>query len=238
MRQRADLASTLLASISHDLRTPLTAIRVAVEQPAGPRRCPTRSARRRRGSPQVELDRLTRLFRDILDMARIDAAAIELEHDWVTPSDIIDAAIGPRPAARSTGARCAIDADDAPRSASSRASRRRRSSHLLENAAQYSPRRPPDRGRRARVGPDGLHLDGHRSRARARSQASWITCSSASTAASTRGDGARHRHGPRDHARPAGRRRRAGLGRERRGGGARFTIVVPAARSAPRRRGD
>src|SRR5262249_32770616 len=31
VRQKADLTATLLASISHDLRTPLTAIRVAIE---------------------------------------------------------------------------------------------------------------------------------------------------------------------------------------------------------------
>src|SRR5204863_7688079 len=31
IRQRADLASSLLASLSHDLRTPLTAVTVAVE---------------------------------------------------------------------------------------------------------------------------------------------------------------------------------------------------------------
>ena len=39
---------------------------------------PRTSARRRRGTAQVELERLTRLVRDILDMARIDAKAIEL----------------------------------------------------------------------------------------------------------------------------------------------------------------
>src|SRR4029078_4858097 len=68
VRQKADLASTLLASLSHDLRTPLTAIRVAVENlrqesmPVDARREQVRAA-------LTELDRLTRLFQDILDMA-------------------------------------------------------------------------------------------------------------------------------------------------------------------------
>ncbi len=35
VRQKADLAATLLASLSHDLKTPLTAIRVAVENLSG-----------------------------------------------------------------------------------------------------------------------------------------------------------------------------------------------------------
>ena len=35
VRQKADLAATLLASLSHDLRTPLTAIKAAVENLRG-----------------------------------------------------------------------------------------------------------------------------------------------------------------------------------------------------------
>src|SRR5206468_10401316 len=35
VRQKADLAATLLASLSHDLRTPLTAIKVAIENLRG-----------------------------------------------------------------------------------------------------------------------------------------------------------------------------------------------------------
>src|SRR6185436_13069146 len=41
----------------------------------------------------LEIDRLNRLFQDILDMARIDAAAITPERQWVTPADLVDAAI-------------------------------------------------------------------------------------------------------------------------------------------------
>ena len=40
-----------------------------------------------------ELDRLNRVFQDILDMARIDAAAITAERDWVTPADVVDASV-------------------------------------------------------------------------------------------------------------------------------------------------
>ena len=81
VRQKADLAATLLASLSHDLRTPLTAIRVAVENlrqeslPIDARREQVRAA-------LSELDRLTRLFQDILDMARIDAHGIVAERRW------------------------------------------------------------------------------------------------------------------------------------------------------------
>jgi two-component system sensor histidine kinase KdpD len=136
IRQRADLASTLLASLSHDLRTPLTAVSVAVANlqddtlPIGPRREQARLAAQ-------ELDRLTRLFRNILDMARIDAAALTLDRDWVTAADVIDASVANlRPMLDDRV--LDIDADGStavtvdPRLTSAALS------HLIENAAQYS----------------------------------------------------------------------------------------------------
>src|SRR5262245_6955673 len=68
VRQKADLAATLLASLSHDLRTPLTAIRVAVENLRGDL-APT-DRRAQAGAAVSELDRLTSLFQDILDLER------------------------------------------------------------------------------------------------------------------------------------------------------------------------
>jgi two-component system, OmpR family, sensor histidine kinase KdpD len=135
VRKKADLAATLLASLSHDLKTPLTAIRVAVENlgadlPAGDR---TTQA----GAAMVELDRLNRLFQDILDMARVDAAAINVERQWVTPADVVDAAsahvrhvLNGHPLHVDADADIEIDID--PRVASVALS------HLLENAARYS----------------------------------------------------------------------------------------------------
>jgi two-component system sensor histidine kinase KdpD len=155
VRQRADLAATLLASLSHDLRTPLTAIRVAVSNLQDPALGAEQRQTQARLA-QVELDRLTRLFRDLLDMARIDAAAIELEHGWVTAADIVDAATANlRPALE--GRDVQIDADATtvvrvePRLTSAALS------HLLENALQYA---PPDRPIAVRgwVDQEGLHL--------------------------------------------------------------------------------
>ena len=154
VKQKADLAATLLASLSHDLRTPLTAIRVAVENlrddiPADERRAQAIAA-------MAELDRLTRLFQDILDMARIDAAAIHVERQWVAAADVVDAAVAQVGHALE-GHVLRVDADTDltveidPRLASVALS------HLLENAALYS---PPDREIfvLARVERDGLHV--------------------------------------------------------------------------------
>lgn len=154
VRQKADLAATLLASLSHDLKTPLTAIRVAVENLR--RELPSEQRDGQARAALVELDRLTRLFQDILDMARIDAAAIHFEPQWVTSADIVDAASAQvRHALERRALR--VDADEQteieidPRVASVALS------HLLENAAQYS---PADReiAVEARVQPDGLHV--------------------------------------------------------------------------------
>jgi two-component system, OmpR family, sensor histidine kinase KdpD len=136
VRQKADLAATLLASLSHDLKTPLTAIRVAVENLGG--ELPVEERRAQAGAASVELQRLTRLFQDILDMARIDAAAIHVEPQWVTPADIVDAAAAHvRHALNGRGLRINADTEAQvqvdPRVVSVALS------HLLENAAQYSP---------------------------------------------------------------------------------------------------
>jgi two-component system sensor histidine kinase KdpD len=132
-RQRGELASTLLASLSHDVKTPLTAIRVAVENlrddlPGEQRRAQAEAA-------VTELLRLTRLFEDILDMARIDAAAIHVQREWVTPADIVDAAL----AHAMAGHAVRVDADgDRVVNVDARLASVALS-HLIENAARYSP---------------------------------------------------------------------------------------------------
>src|SRR5262245_29918386 len=154
VRQKADLAATLLASLSHDLRTPLTAIKVAVENLRGSLAAEERVTQAT--AAMTELDRLTRLFQDILDMARIDAAAITIDRQWVEAADVVDAAIAlvshtlqGRSVRGDADTDLSVEID--PRLASVALS------HLLENAAQYS----PVNGEilvQARVEHDGLHV--------------------------------------------------------------------------------
>jgi two-component system sensor histidine kinase KdpD len=154
MRQKADLAATLLASLSHDLRTPLTAIRVAIENLSGD--LPAAERRTQAGAATAEIDRLTRLFQDILDMARIDAAAIRIDRQWVTSADVVDAALAHvRHAVAGRAIR--VEADTArqveidPRLSSVALS------HLIENAAHYSPADTPI-DIEASAAHDGLHV--------------------------------------------------------------------------------
>jgi two-component system, OmpR family, sensor histidine kinase KdpD len=154
VKQKADLAATLLASLSHDLRTPLTAIRVAVENLRGEVSSGDRVSQA--DAAIAELDRLTRLFQDILDMARIDAAGITIDRQWVDAGDVVDAAIAlvqhtlqGRAVRVDTESDLAVEID--PRLASVALS------HLLENAAQYSPK-DGEIAVMARVDPDGLRV--------------------------------------------------------------------------------
>lgn len=136
-RQRAELSSALLASLSHDLRTPLTAIRTAISNldsaglTDGQRRDQAHVA-----SEQVE--RLTRLFEEILDMARIDAGGVQPQRAWTTPSEIVEAALS-HTASAIAARHLNIDAGDEraveidPRLTATALA------HLLENAARYAP---------------------------------------------------------------------------------------------------
>jgi two-component system sensor histidine kinase KdpD len=139
-RQRAELSSALLASLSHDLRTPLTVIRTAVsnlDSVALPEELRREQARLASG----QLERLTRLFDEILDMARIDAGSVHPRRTWTTPAEIVEAAVTHASAALG-GRDVRIDAADDvgveidPRLAASALA------HLLENAAQYAPDGP------------------------------------------------------------------------------------------------
>jgi two-component system sensor histidine kinase KdpD len=155
LSQRADLASALLTSFSHDLRTPVTAVRVAVTNLQDLALSPS-ERQAQAGLALEELDRLTRLFQDILDMARIDAAAVNPQRQWVSPAEIVDAAVahaGPALAEHTLQ----IDAEDVnevqvdPRLTSTALA------HVLENAARYSPNSAPI-AVRAWTGDDGSHF--------------------------------------------------------------------------------
>jgi K+-sensing histidine kinase KdpD len=138
-RKSEEMKSALLASLAHDLRTPLTAIRVAATNLQASW---LTEADRREQSDVVltEVAHLTRLFENILDMARIDAGAVELTKQWVHPLEVIEAAREQvKHALRDHPLEIQGGSDDVvvrldPRLTAAALSQ------LLENAAQYSPK--------------------------------------------------------------------------------------------------
>ncbi len=135
-RQSEELKSTLLASLGHDLKTPLTAIRVAA---SNLKASWLGEADRQEQSDLIlaEVERLSRLFQNILEMARIDAGGIAADIRWVHPAEIFEAA---RDQVEHTLRQHRVDleseSDDLvrldPRLTASALA------HLLENAAQYT----------------------------------------------------------------------------------------------------
>ena len=163
--QRAELSSALLASLSHDLRTPLTAARVGLAN-AVDVRLPERERLEQGQLALRELDRLGHLFDEILDMARIDAGALRAEREWTTPSDIVDAALA-AVAQPLAGHRVEIHAADDVLVETDPRLTTAALVHILENAARYSPRRSTlrvraiadDEGLRVSVDDEGPGLD-------------------------------------------------------------------------------
>jgi two-component system sensor histidine kinase KdpD len=137
-RQSEELKSALLTSLGHDLRTPLTAIRVA----AGNLNAPTLPAEERAEQSDLilsEVERLTRLFNNVLEMARIDAGALAKESRWTHPSEIV-AAARDQVAHTLNEHRVAVRTEpDVPVQLDGRLTASALA-HLLENAAQYAPR--------------------------------------------------------------------------------------------------
>jgi two-component system sensor histidine kinase KdpD len=142
IKRSADLRSALFASVSHDLRTPLTAIRVAATNVAAPE-LPAEQRAEQIRIIQQEVQRLTRLFQNIVDMAQIDTESVAPEREPVTAADVVEAAERlVEPALTGREVRITDRTADAvlridPRLTSTALA------HLLENAAQYAPAGTP-----------------------------------------------------------------------------------------------
>ncbi len=155
-RQSEQLKTALLASISHDLRTPLTAIRVAATNLDAPALSPAERSEQR-DVILLEVERLTRLFENILEMARIDAGAVETSLRWTHPSEIVTAARSQvEHIVKGHTLAVSLEPDEPvrvdPRLIAAALA------HVLENAAQYTPAGSTI-DVRARIGTEGLSLE-------------------------------------------------------------------------------
>jgi two-component system sensor histidine kinase KdpD len=134
------LKSALLSSVSHDLRTPLSAIKASATvllqedlalEPAA--RSDLLSA------INEETDRLNHLVGDLLDMSRIEAGALLLKRDWCDLDELIRGVVR-RYAAQLDGFRVRMNwPPDLPLVMADYVQVDRVVTNLLENAIRYTP---------------------------------------------------------------------------------------------------
>jgi two-component system sensor histidine kinase KdpD len=141
--RRADVAKTaMMHAISHDLRTPLTAIGTA----AGALREPGLAEEDRADLAAVvgsETDRLERMVTDLLDLSRIEAGAVNPQADWCDLNNtVVRAAEQVRAQRGEFPITIAVD-PDLPLVRADAAQLERVFTNLIDNAAKFSPSGKP-----------------------------------------------------------------------------------------------
>jgi two-component system sensor histidine kinase KdpD len=136
--RQADAAKTvILHAVSHDLRSPLTAIRTAA---AGLREEGTDPEDRDAliDAIEEEADRLTRLIGNLLDLSRIEAGAVHPRTDWCDLLDVISTTVSHVRDPLSSG-RIQIELDgELPLVRADASQLERVFSNLIENALRFS----------------------------------------------------------------------------------------------------
>jgi two-component system sensor histidine kinase KdpD len=91
LRRSDELKTALLRGVSHEFRTPLTAIRTAAhavaEDPAGP------GSEDLLEAMALETGRLERLVDNLLDLSRLEAGALIARLDWCAPAEMAAGAL-------------------------------------------------------------------------------------------------------------------------------------------------
>jgi two-component system sensor histidine kinase KdpD len=133
--RRSDVLKTaLLRAVSHDLRSPLTAIRTAAE-PLQAERIAEDDRREMGAVVAEETERLSRLIDKLLDLSRLEADTAEPRPEWCSLDEVVHAAIDsigiPQDAFR-------VQLADAPPVRADAAQLELAFANLLENAARYS----------------------------------------------------------------------------------------------------
>jgi two-component system sensor histidine kinase KdpD len=134
--RRADAVKTaVLRSVSHDLRSPLTAIATAGE--ALSLGSPSEEERRELSAVIAEeTRRLTRLVQNLLDLSRLEAGVAEPRREWTSIDELIRASLD-EVAAREDEFKLVID-DELPLLSADAAQLERALVNVLENARRHS----------------------------------------------------------------------------------------------------
>ena len=134
LRRSDDLKTAVLRAVSHDLRSPLTAI-VAAGDALGSPALPEEDRAELSAAVGSEARRLARLVDQLLDLSRLEAGAIAPRTDWCSLEEVLRAAIDGLPggAARTD----LVVADRLPEITADAAQLERVFSNLIENALRH-----------------------------------------------------------------------------------------------------
>jgi two-component system sensor histidine kinase KdpD len=137
--ERERLRGTLLSSVSHDLRTPLAAITGAASSLIEDASLAAEPRRELAQTIYEEALRLNRLVGNLLDMTRLEAAAVELKREWHSVEEVVGASLA-RVEARLGSRRVETDLPlDLPLVPVDALLVQQLLVNLLENAAKYTP---------------------------------------------------------------------------------------------------
>lgn len=133
------LRSTLLSSVSHDLRTPLAVITGSTSTllHGGPS-VPEATRHELLGTVLEEAEHLNRLIRNLLDMTRLESGAVKIIKEWLPLEELVGAALN-RLDTRLAGREVHVDLPrDLPLVPCDAVLIEQALINLLENAAKYS----------------------------------------------------------------------------------------------------
>ena len=133
------LRNSLLAALSHDLRTPLTALVGLSESLL--RAAPPLAARERETAQALheESRRLGVMVTNLLDMARIESGGVRLDEQWQALEEVVGSALRPLRAALGPRTVATRIPPDLPLLRFDAVLIERVLANLLENAAKYTP---------------------------------------------------------------------------------------------------
>lgn len=131
----------LIAGVSHDLRTPLTSIRVMIEAIADGVVSDPATVERYMQTSLTELQHLSRLIDDLFELAKLDAGHLEAHYDNTSLADLISdvlSSMGPQAARRAITLHGSVSPDiDPVYMAPDKI--QRVLYNLLDNALRYTP---------------------------------------------------------------------------------------------------